>query len=410
MRGRKAMTVAVVWIALGAAAVLYFVLTFAGTFAPAPVDDAAAHYFDEPFLHRAAAYQQEALTVSLLHRIVSLLFLLLVVCAALRFFRETPSPSLSAAAGYLLLFLIAGRLLSLPLDLYRGFIIEHRFGLSTQTLAGWFADYGKSVLIGLLLSAAVLTGFYFLITWRPAQWWFLGGGAFALILLLGSYLYPLLIDPLFYRFADLEERELQEKIIELSRKAGIKVERVLVADAGRRTRKANAYFSGLGRTRRIVIYDTLLHGFTSEETLAVIAHEMGHWRHGHLWQGLLLSAAGSFIALYALQLILSKMGLHADFRALPLALLFFALLSTAATPALNALSRCREREADRTAFILTGEAAPFVSLYQKLARSNLSVVQPHPLVKATVYTHPPLMERIEAALQYAEKSEGATGE
>lgn len=399
------MLIAAVWIILGAAALLYLGSILAGMLAAAPVGDAVALYFSEPFLARAAAYQRAGLTVSLLQQTLFLVFLAAVVYTALRYFQAAPRPSLPAAAGYVLVFLIISRLLSLPFDLYRGQIIEHRFGLSAQTAAGWFADYGKSALIGLLLSAVALTGLYVLITRCPAHWWFFAGTAFALFLFLGSYLYPLLIDPLFYRFTDLEDRELQEEIMKMAGKAGIEVERVLVADASRRTHKANAYFSGIGRTRRIVIYDTLLQRFTSEEALAVIAHEMGHWRHGHLWRGLLISAAGSFVALYALQLILMKMGLHADFRALPLALLFFALLSMAAAPAQNALSRSREREADRCAFVLTGDPAPLVSLYQKLARVNLSVVQPHPLLKAALYTHPPLMERIEAALQHAEVKE-----
>ncbi len=401
------MTVAVVWIALGAAALIYLGLILAGTLAPAPADAAVARYFEEPFLSRAAAYQRATLTVSLLRQVSSLIFLLAVVCAALHFFRKAPSPSLPAAAGYLLLYVAAGRLLNMPFAFYQGYVIEHRFGLSPQTPAGWFADYGKSTLISLLLSTAVLSGFYFLITWHPAQWWFLAGLAFAFFLFLGSYLYPLLIDPLFYRFSELEDRELQEEIMALSRKAGIKVERILVAAAGRRTRKANAYFSGMGGTKRIVIYDTLLHNFTPEETLAVIAHEMGHWRRGHLRQGLLLSAAGSLAALYILQLILAEPGWPADFRVLPLALLFFALLSLAAAPIFNAYSRNREREADRDALALTGDPAALVSLYQKLARANLAVVRPHPLLKTMLSTHPPLMERIEMVLRRAEMDETA---
>lgn len=400
------MPVAAAWIILGAAALLYLGFILAGLLAAVPVDGAVSLLFDEPFLTRAAAYQRAGLAISLLQQLLSLLFLAAAVYLVMRFFKAAPHPALPYAAGYIVLFLIAQRLLSLPLDFYRGYTIEHRFGLSIQTAAGWFADYGKSALIGLFIAAAALTGLYVLITRWPARWWFFGGIAFTLFLLLSGYLYPLIIDPLFYRFTDLEGEGLPERITGLSEKAGIRVERILVADAGRRTSKANAYFSGMGRTRRIVIYDTLLQNFTDEEVLAVIAHEMGHWRHGHLWRNVLLGAAGSFAALYALYCVLLKMGLHADFRALPLALLFFALLSMAVSPARSALSRSLEREADRTALSLIGESAPFVSLYCKLARSNLSVVQPHPLLKAALYTHPPLMERIEAARREGGAIEG----
>lgn len=391
-----------VWIILGAAALLYLGLVLAGLLAAPPGDDLVGRYFSEPFLSRAAAYQRAGLTVSLLQQALSLLFLAILTYAAMRYFQAAPQPSPTAAAGYIFGSLLLLQLLSLPFDFYRGYTVERRFGLSAQTVGGWFADYGKGALIGLLLSTIALTGLYFLIIRRPDHWWFLAGAAFALYLVISSYLFPLLIDPLFNRFTPLEDRALQQKIMDMAGRAGIEVERVLVADASRRTHKANAYFSGIGRTRRIVIYDTLLEKFTPEEVLAVIAHEMGHWRSHHLWRGIMISAAGSFAMLYALQLLLQKMGLHADFRALPAALLFFALLSLPAAPVQNALSRGRELEADRCAFALTGDPAPLVSLYQKLAVVNLSVVQPHPLLKVTLYTHPPLLERIEDALRYAE--------
>ncbi len=400
------MQTTVVWTVLGAAALLYLGAIMAGMSAGPPAGAAVEPYFSEPFLSRAAAYQRAGLAVSLLQQVTTLLFLAAVTYAALRCLRAAPQPPPAAAAGYILLFLLFSQLLSLPFNFYRGHTVEHRFGLSVQTAAGWFADYGKSALISLFISAIALMGLYLLMTHFPAHWWFLAGIAFSFFLLLSTYLYPLIIEPLFHRFTPLEDKALQGEIMEMARKSGIRVERILVADAGRRTRKANAYFSGMGGTKRIVIYDTLLHNFTSEELLAVIAHEMGHWRGRHLGQGILMGAAGSFAALYLLHLLLQRMGLHGDFRALPAALLFFALISMAAAPAQNAVARIQERAADRAAFSLVGEAAPFVSLYHKLALSNLSVVQPHPLLKAVLYTHPPLLERIEAAQRYAgEKGE-----
>lgn len=407
LRGSSSVHITAIWIILGAAALVYMLLVIAGMLADSPGDALEGRYFSEHFLSRAAAYQRAGLTISLLRQALSLLFLGIVVYAALRYWQAALHPPLAAAAGYIFAALLLFQLLSLPLDFYRGYTIEHRFGLSTQTVTSWFTDYGKSALIGLLISAAALTGLYFLITRRPAQWWFLAGTAYTLYLLASAYLYPLLIAPLFYRFTPLEDQELQQDILDMAGRAGIEVDRVLVADASRRTQKVNAYFSGIGGSKRIVIYDTLLNNFSSTEVLAVIAHEMGHWRYQHIMRGIMLSAASSFLALYLLQLLLQKMGLHTDLRALPLALLFFALLSLAAAPALNALSRSQEREADRCALELTGDPATYVSLFKKMAAANLSVVQPHPLIKATLYTHPPLLERIEAAQQYAERHEPA---
>lgn len=390
-----------VWAVLAAAALLYLGTVLAGMLAASPPIAGEELNFSEPFIGRSAAYQQAGLAVFLLQQFFTLLFLAAVLLIALRYFRAAPQPSLAAASGYILLFLILQQLLSLPFDYYRGFLLERRFALTARTAASWFADYGKSVLIGFLISAAALMGFYFLITRRPLHWWLPAGAIFSLFLLLSAYLYPVLIEPLFYRFTPLADEPLLEGITALAGRAGIEVDRVLVADAGRRTSKANAYFSGMGRTKRIVIYDTLLENFTPEEVLAVIAHEMGHWSHRHLWREIMISAASSFLALYALYLLLQKAGLHADFRALPAALLFFALLSLAAAPAQSAYSRSLERQADRTAFSLVGDPAPFVSLFRKLALSNLSVVQPHPLLEASFYTHPPLLKRIDAARRYA---------
>ncbi|MGB4214311.1 MAG: M48 family metallopeptidase [Dethiobacteria bacterium] len=401
------MHITAIWIALGAAALVYMILVLAGMLAYSPGDDPGGRYFSEHFLSRAAAYQRAGLTVSLLRQAISLLFLAAAAFAALRHFQTAPQPPLATAAGYIFAFLLLMQLLNLPFDFYRGYTIEHRFGLSAQTVAGWFADYGKGALISLLLSTAALAGLYFLITRRSEQWWLPAWAVFTLFLVISSYLFPLLIDPLFYRFKPLHDEEMQQQILDMAGRAGIEVEYVLVADASRRTHKANAYFSGLGGSKRIVIYDTLLERFTPREVLAVIAHEIGHWSHRHIVLGIITGSAASFLALYVLHLLLQKMGFHADFRALPLAMLFLALLSFAAAPVENALSRHWEREADRTAFSLTGDGAPFVSLFRKLSLSNLSVAQPHPLLKATLYTHPPTLERIEAALQHAERQEQA---
>ncbi len=401
LRSSSSVQAIAAWIILGAAAVAYMLLILYGMLAYSPGDDPGKIYFSSHFLARAAAYQRAGLTLSLLRLALSLLFLAAAACAALRHFQAALRPSLAAAAGYIIAFLLLLRLLRLPFDFYRGYTLEHRFGFSAQTVAEWLADYGKSALIDLLISAAALLGLYFLITCRPEQWWLPAGAVVALFLFLSSYLYPLLIEPLFYRFTPLEDEELRQQILDLAARGGVEVEGVLVADAGRRTHKVNAYFSGIGRTRRIVIYDTLLERFTPQEVLAVIAHEMGHWKRRHIELGIIAGAAASFVGLYVLQLLLQKMNLHADIRALPLALLFFTLASLAAAPVENALSRHWEREADSIAFSLTGNRDTFVSLYRKLAQSNLSVPQPHPFLKATIYTHPPPLERIKAAQRQA---------
>jgi STE24 endopeptidase len=394
------MNAAALWIIPGAAAALVLGAVLAGLLFPgAPPDPATLRYFEPGFLARAGAYQRAGLSVFLARQALLLAFLAAAAGAALRYFRDRPSPPVPAAAAWIGLVLILFQLLNLPLDYYRGFVVEHRFGFSTLTPGGWFLDYGKAALINLLISAAGLTGLYFLLLRRPAHWWIAAGAVLALFLLLSSYLYPLLIDPLFYRFSAPEDEALNGAILAMADRAGIPVEKVLVADASRRTRKVNAYFTGLGRTKRIVLFDTLLESFRREEVLAVVAHEMGHWRHQHILKGIALGALGGLIAFYLFQLLLQGMGIAPGFRALPLALLFLALLSLAAMPAGNALSRSFEREADRTSLELAADPGAFISLKQKIALANLAVVRPHPLLKFTLYSHPPVMERIEMALE-----------
>jgi STE24 endopeptidase len=158
----------------------------------------------------------------------------------------------------------------------------------------------------------------------------------------------------------------------------------------------------MGRTKRIVIFDNLLTGFSKEEILAVIAHEMGHWKHSHIFKGIVLGAAGMFLGFFLLQRLLDGMGAGAGIRSLTLALLFLSLFSFVSLPVQNAFSRAFEWQADLEAIRLTGDPRAIVSLEQNLARANLADVDPHPFVKFVLYTHPPVMERIELAIREAE--------
>jgi STE24 endopeptidase len=393
------MAVTVLWVVPGAAALLVLAAVAAGLLFPAAPDALTLRYFDHAFLTRAADYQRAGLAVYLARQLLGFTILAAFAFAALRYFRERPPLTVAAAAGWILLFLLLFYLLNLPLSFYRGFVVEHRFGFSTHTVGSWFADYAKSLLINLVFTTAGLAGFYYLLLRSPARWWVAAGTVFALFLLLGTYLYPVVIDPLFHRFTELEDETLNTAILAMAGSAGIRADRVLVADASRRTRKANAYFTGLGGTKRIVLYDTLVEGFSREEVLSVVAHEMGHWRHGHIHKGVALGALGGFFALFLFKLLLDGMGLSPGFRAVPLTLLFWTLLSLASMPVQNAISRGFEREADRAALELAGSPEAFISLKRNLALNNASVVRPHPLLKFALYTHPPVMERIEMALR-----------
>lgn len=327
--------------------------------------------------------------------------------AALRNFavRLSPARPALAVAVYIALLVLLFELLTLPLGYYGGFAREHAFGLSTQTRAAWFLDRAKGALLTLAL--AVPLGSLLALLWRryPGRWvlpaWGLAGIAMILLVALA----PIAIDPLFNVIRPLRDPVLAQRVIALAAKAGIRVDQVYEMDASRRTRKENAYFTGLGRTKRIVLYDTLVKGHSPDEVELVVAHEIGHWKGAHIWKGIGLSLIGTGIALWCGARVLTwaarRGAFHlagpADAAGIPLFLLVIFLLSLASLPIQNAISRTFERQADRTALELTGNPGAFIRSEVRLARSNLADLTPSPLIVWLLYTHPPVAERIRVA-------------
>ena len=391
-----------VWFVLGTAALLLLAAVLAGTLLKSSSGSEALQYFEQNFLTRAAAYQRSAILVSVARQFIFWGALSAVAAVVWKQFPSQARAPLLPTVAYLALIVLLLSLLTFPLDYYRGFILEHRFGLSLQSFSAWLADYAKNFSISFLLTVLALFGLYLLMIRLPGRWWAAAGVFVTLFLVLSTYLYPIIIDPLFYRFTTLEDEELHSSIIEMSEEAGIEVDKVLVADASRRTAKVNAYFTGMGRTKRIVIFDNLLAGFSKEEILAVIAHEMGHWKHSHIFKGIILGVAGMFLGFFLLQKLLDGMGAGSGIQGLTLALLYFSLFSFVSLPVQNAFSRAFEWQADLEAIRLTGDPRAIVSLEQNLAKANLADVDPHPFVKFVLYTHPPVMERIELAIREAE--------
>ncbi len=319
--------------------------------------------------------------------------------------RLAPAHPALAVTIYLALLVLVFELLTLPLGYYAGFVREHAFGLSTQTPAAWLLDRAKSALITLVL--AVPLGSLLALLWRryPGRWilpaW--GLGAIATILLVA--LAPVVIDPLFNTIRPLRDPDLRQRVLALAGRAGIPVEQVYETDASRRTRKGNAYFTGLGHTKRIVLYDTLLTGSSPEEVELVVAHEIGHWKRAHIWKGIGLSLLGMGIVLWcgarALEWAGRRGSFHlagpADVAGLPLFLLVLFVLNLVSLPIQNGISRRFEREADRASLELTGNTAAFIHSEVQLARSNLADLTPPPAIVWLLYTHPPVVERIRMA-------------
>jgi STE24 endopeptidase len=266
----------------------------------------------------------------------------------------------------------------------------------------WLSDLAKSTLLSLLLTGLLTAGALALVQASPQRWWLWVWALVALATLFLMYLSPALIEPLFFRFEPVRDEELKARIEALMAKAGLKVCAVQQVDASRRSRHSNAYFTGIGRVKRIVLFDTLLAQMTPEEILAILAHEAGHWKLRHvLWRLLvaeLLSLAAFFLAFHLLRWdgLPALLGLEqASFFARAVILGFLgALVSFPLTPLGSWLSRRHEWQADRFACGLTGEPQALASALARLARENLANLHPHPLYAWFRYSHPPVVERV----------------
>ncbi len=330
-----------------------------------------------------------------------------------RYDRWIGSLSNSFIAGGVLFFLILllfGQLLAIPFDLVRNFVIEARYGFNRMSLRLWLSDGMKSLAISLGLAGLLAAGSLWLIQVSPERWWFwvwLFFLAFALFVMVIS---PHIIEPLFYRFSPLDRPELETRIKDLAGRAGIRTGRIFQVDASRRSGHANAWFSGFGRQKRIVLFDTLLQQMTAGEVLAVLAHEMGHWRHRHLPRRLLAGTLACLAASYAGYRLLTWEGLpllvgyeSASFPARVLVLfLLYGIVGFFISPLSNGLARRQEWQADRYAADLTRTPETLAEALIILGRNNLANLCPHPWYAWFHYAHPPLHLRVRALKSLAQ--------
>ncbi|HEY2543241.1 MAG TPA: M48 family metallopeptidase, partial [Gaiellaceae bacterium] len=297
------------------------------------------------------------------------------------------------AAAWAALVLAAVGIATVPLDLWRGLVRERRFGLSTQTLRGWLADRAKGEAVEIVLGAAVWTVAIALVHALPRWWPAVAAAGLALFVLLMSFVAPVVLEPLFNRFRPLEDTRLGGELRAIAERAGVPVRDVLVADASRRTTRTNAYVSGLGPTRRVVVWDTLLAEGDEPALKLIVAHELGHRRERHVLKGTLLGMGGAVVLVLLLWGVLGSMS-PGDF---PKAALLFTSLEIAGVPAISAVSRRWERAADRWSLELTGDRDAFVRAHVSLARKNLSDLDPPRLAYLMLFTHPTAPERLALA-------------
>jgi STE24 endopeptidase len=294
-------------------------------------------------------------------------------------------------------------LLGIPFDLYSTFVIEARYGFNTTTPRLWLADFIKSQAIGALLLAFLAAVVFWLIRWSPQQWWLWVWGFMALFSLFMMFISPCVIEPLFNTYEPVTEAGLEDDIRTMMEKAGLKVGKVLQMDASRRSRHSNAYFTGIGKVKRIVLYDTLIRQMSHGEIVAVLAHEIGHWKKGHIWKRLLwaeiLALAGAWLSFRLLYWngLPGLLGLPADIS-MPARMVVLGFVASLVLFPLSPLSawrsRCQERQADRFAAGLTGRPQDLASALIKMSSENLSNLFPHPWYANFYYSHPPVVERV----------------
>jgi STE24 endopeptidase len=307
-------------------------------------------------------------------------------------------PAAAAAAGYAALVVICSSLVRMPLAFWRGWSRERRWGFSTQSAGSWLADRAKGLAVSIVLAAAAWAAVVALARAFPGWWALPAGVALALAVLFLSFVAPVVLEPLFNRFRPLADEELAADLRGLSEQAGVPVRDVLVADASRRTTKVNAYVSGLGGTRRVVLFDTLLEAADRGAVRVVVAHELGHRRERHVAKLTLLAMAGAAGAVAVLWAVLgTRVG---DPRTLPEALLLLTALELAALPAGSWLSRRYERAADRCSLDLTGDSAAFARAHTELARRNLSDLDPPRAAYVVLFSHPTPPERLAAGVAW----------
>ena len=308
---------------------------------------------------------------------------------------------------YLVGLAIITKIISVPLDIY-GFRLEHRFHLSNQSAGSWIWDEIKGLLVGLVLGAVVAELVYWTIRAFPDHWWIIAWAVFIVLVVFFAQIAPVVLFPIFYKFQSLQDEELKNRLVRLSERAGTRVRGVYEWKLSEKSKKANAALTGLGNTRRIILADTLLQNYSHDEIEAILAHELGHHVHRHIFKSLVLNVITTFVGFWAANEVLRYFTYErhsfeylADFANLPLLALVATALSLLLMPALNAFSRFNERQADLYCWKSVPDVQPFITAMSKLSDQNLAERTPPRWIEFLFHSHPAISKRIIAAESFA---------
>jgi STE24 endopeptidase len=360
--------------------------------------------------HDVKRYNKTKLVVSLVGGVVSFLLTIGLLAGGYTISMEQFAYSISSNVYLSLIIfsvifgLISG-IVSFPFSLYSGFILEHQYNLSNQTFVQWMWESIKGILVSIpIITPLALLVYFFLLTFN-LNWWLPVAITLFIVSIGLSRIAPIMILPLFYKLTPLEDSSLKEKILSLTKSTTMIVDGIYSFNLSKTTKKANAAFTGIGKSKRILLGDTLINNFSEEEIETVFAHELGHYSHGHIWKGIVVGTVSIFLGLYCTSLAysasLSWFGFTSisQIAALPLLTVWLSIYSLFTAPLGNILSRKHEFEADQYAVEKTKNKPAFVSTMNKLAEMNLADRTPHPLVEFLFYSHPSIEKRISAAEQ-----------
>ncbi len=365
---------------------------------------------DEHRKKLAKKYEKIKLIVGITESIISAVLLFLFVLLGYSkmladyAFSFTSNPYLALLIFVFIIGLVSS-VLSFPVDYFFSFRLEHKFGLSNQKFIKWIGEGLKSIAVGIVLGTPILLLFYFMLL-NYTDWWLWFGCVIMVYSVILAQIAPVVIFPLFYKFHPISSEGLKEKILDMCKAVGFKVKGVYVFNMSKTTKKANAAFTGLGKTKRIILGDTLVTGFTEDEILTVFAHELGHYKKGHIKKNIFISLFSTFAVLFIISKIYSALPPVFGFiypwelGALPILALITGLIGFLTKPIGSYISRRFEFEADRYAIDLTRNIEVFKSLMEKLAFQNLSDDEPNRFVEFWSRSHPSVKRRIEAGERY----------
>lgn len=315
--------------------------------------------------------------------------------------------SVWAGAGFLVAVTLVLSLPSLPWEWYDQFRLEQRFGFNTTTAKIWWSDRLKGVILGLCIGYPLLVLILKLVDWLGGAWWLWAWGCVVVFQLIMMVVAPVLILPLFNKFTPLKEGTLRDQLLALASRTGFEAKDIQVMDGSKRSRHSNAFFTGLGKFRKIVLFDTLIEQLSPSELEAVLAHEIGHYKKRHVPKMILMSVLSLLVGFYIISVLSQQAWFYRTFGFAPgslvPALLLFGLLSGAFTfwfsPLAHRWSRKYEFEADAYAADVMNQTEPLSGALRKLSEKNLSNLTPHPLYSAFYYSHPTLQERESALMK-----------